>query len=133
MNVLNADDSPGGMNSLIASGITIPVSVWLFSKIAHTTRVLAHIVAFNMCTYSACKQKLKMLLFQLSLHVKATQKKRSIIKRQVVIIYWFLLQGLSENHVSRKMRNVINKWISYTDNCCSTSLFHSLAWRVLSC
>jgi hypothetical protein len=38
------------MLRVVTSGTMIPSSTWLFSKIAHITLVVAHIVAFNICT-----------------------------------------------------------------------------------
>ena len=40
-----------GIKDFSALGTRTPSSSWLFSKIAQITRVAAHIVAFNMCTY----------------------------------------------------------------------------------
>uniref|UniRef100_A0A915CCZ2 Uncharacterized protein n=1 Tax=Parascaris univalens TaxID=6257 RepID=A0A915CCZ2_PARUN len=44
-----------GMNGFSAFGTRIPSSSWKFSKIAHSTRVVAHIVALSMCTKGTCK------------------------------------------------------------------------------
>lgn len=44
------------MNALRGSGIIMPSSVWKFSRIAQITRVVAHMVAFSMCTNSAFKK-----------------------------------------------------------------------------
>ena len=41
-----------GIQALIASGTTIPVSVWFISMMTQITRVTAHIVPFNMWQYS---------------------------------------------------------------------------------
>ena len=44
-----------GMRDLRASGIRIPSSSWYNSNRTQMTRVVAHMVAFNMCTYSVWK------------------------------------------------------------------------------
>lgn len=46
-----------GIKGLRADGTITPSSVWLFSNIAHIVLVVAHMVAFNMCTYSTYKDK----------------------------------------------------------------------------
>lgn len=49
---------PLGKYGLSTSGTLMPVSVWYTSNKAQITRVVAHIVAFNMWTYSVWKSKI---------------------------------------------------------------------------
>ena len=49
---------PEGMKTLRTSGTLIPSSSWWFSSMAQMERVVAHMVAFNICTYSAWTSKI---------------------------------------------------------------------------
>lgn len=45
---------PGGMKFWSFSGMRMPSAVWWFSRMAQMVRVVAHMVAFSMCTNSTC-------------------------------------------------------------------------------
>lgn len=45
---------PGGMKFWSFSGTRIPSGVWWFSRMAQMVRVVAHMVAFSICTNSTC-------------------------------------------------------------------------------
>lgn len=45
---------PGGMKFWSFSGMRMPSGVWWFSRMAQMVRVVAHMVAFSICTNSTC-------------------------------------------------------------------------------